>query len=144
LGKNNPIMTKGASALEQLLISGEADATLTPNEYSIAERIKKGRTDLKIIYPKEGTAYYPMWLCINKDAPHPNAAKLWMEFEISNEREKFVMEDSGRYITSKNVEFTIPRPPLKFHKIDWKWVMEHQDEISKRMLDEIRKGKEGR
>ena len=142
LGKNRPIITKGNSAGEQLLLSGEADVALTPNEYSILARIHKGEKNLKVIYP-EKTAYYPMWLSINKDAPHPNAAKLWMEFTVSDEREKFVMVNSGRYITSKNVEFTTPRPPLNFHQLDWEAIMKNKNAMSKKFLAEIAKGKSG-
>jgi iron(III) transport system substrate-binding protein len=141
LGKNDPILTKGGSALEQLLLSGEADLNIGPNEFSIAERIKKGETNLQLLYPEEGTSYSVMWLCINKDAPHPNAAKLWMEFTASDVRQEFVTKNAGRYITSKNVALGIPRPPLKFHKLDWQWLKVHKDDMAKRFIEEIQKGK---
>lgn len=152
LGKNKPVLVKGGSALEQLLLSGEVDLALGPNEFSIAERIKAnefsiagrikgGEAGLKLLYPEEGTSYSVMWLCINKDAPHPNAAKLWMEFTASDEREEFVTKNAGRYITSKNVKLGIPRPPLKFHKLDWQWLKVHKDEMCKRFIEEIKKGR---
>jgi len=144
LGKNQPIITKGNSAGEQLLLSGEADVAISPNEFSILQRIKKGEKNLKLLYP-EKTAYYEMWLSINKDAPHPNAAKLWMEFTVSDERERFVVAHSGRYVTSKNVKDTGAgaRPPLTFHQLNWEEIMKHKNDISKKFLDEINKGKRG-
>jgi iron(III) transport system substrate-binding protein len=141
LGRNKPILTKGNSALEQLLLSGEIDIALTPNEFSILERIKNGETNLKIIYPEEGVAYYVVWAAINKDARHPNAAKLWMEYNASNERQKFVSEKAARYITNKNVKLAYPRPPLKFHKIDWEWMRAHKNELCDRFTREIEKGR---
>ncbi len=142
LGKNKPILAKGGSALEQLLLSGEADLTLCPNEFSILERISRGETDLKVIYPEEGVAFYTMWTCLNKDAPHPNAAKLWAEFVASDERQAFIAKHAGRYITNKNVELGFPRPPLKFHKLDWKWIVANKDDMCKRFIEEIRKGQQ--
>jgi iron(III) transport system substrate-binding protein len=141
LGRNQPIITKGCGALEQLLLSGEVDVALAPNEFSILERIKAGETDLKVIYPEEGTAFAPMWQAINVNTRHPNAAKLWVEFNATDERQKFVAEKAARVITSKNVTAGFPRPPLKYHKIDWGWMKVHQDDMSKRFREEIQKGR---
>ena len=141
LGKNQPVLSKGCSALEQLLLSGEIDLALCPAEFSILERIKGGETDLKLFYPAEGTGFTIMWTLINRDAPHPNAGKLWAEFTTSDERQRFVAQKVGRYITSKNVELGMPRPFLKFHKIDWHWIKGHKDDLCKRFIEELQKGR---
>jgi len=140
LGKNKPVLVKGAGALEQLLISGEIDVALCPNEFSTLERIQRGETELKVLYPENLVAFYTMWTLINKDAPHPNAAKLWAEFAASEIRQKYITENAGRFITAKNVKFGIPRPALKFHKLDWEWITEHKDDMCKKFIEELQKG----
>jgi iron(III) transport system substrate-binding protein len=141
LGKNNPVLTKGNSALEQLLLSGEIDLAISPNEFSILDRIKDGETNLEVIYPGPETGFYILWTGMNKKAHHPNAAKLYMEFTASDERNELVTQKAGRYIGSKNVKLGIPRPPLKLHKVDWDWIKDHKDELCKRFLAEIGKSK---
>ncbi len=142
LGRNHAVIVKGNSALEQLLLSGEIDLALCPNEFSILERIKEGETNLQVLYPGPETGFFIMWIACNKNAPHSNAAKLYMEFSASDERQKFVGDNAARYIGSKNVKLGYPRPPLKLHKSDWQWVKVHKDEMAKRFIEEIQKGRE--
>jgi iron(III) transport system substrate-binding protein len=143
LGKNRPLLVKGGSALEQLLLSGEIDLALFPNAFSVLERIKSGEADLEILYPEEPVAYYTQWTLIAKAAPHPNAAKLWAEFICTDKRQQYVSKHCARYMTSKNIVLDYPRPPLKFHKLDWKWIVKNKDDMCKRFIEEIQKGQHG-
>jgi iron(III) transport system substrate-binding protein len=140
LGKNRPVLAKGNAAQEQMLLSGEIDLSLCPNEFSILDRIRDGETNLKILYPGPETGFYIMWTGINKAAKHPNAAKLWMEFNVSDERNDFVAKNAGRYIGSKNVKLGYPRPDFKLHKVDWKWIKDNKTEMVKRFMEEVKKG----
>jgi ABC-type Fe3+ transport system substrate-binding protein len=83
-----------------------------------------------------------MWRGINKDAPHPNAAKLWIEFSATDEHQRHLSEKVARYTTSKNVKLGFPRPDLKFHKIDWKWLKVNKDDMCKRYIKEVNMGRE--
>jgi iron(III) transport system substrate-binding protein len=141
LGRNKPVLVKGCSALDPLLLSGEIHLALCAAEHDIIALLMAGETKLQLIYPEEGTPYYVMWTGINSQAPHPNSAKLWMEFNADDETLKFFTENAGRYITSKNVKLGYPRPELKFYKIDWKWIKVHKDEMCKRFLKELQKGR---
>ncbi len=115
--------------------------------YHEANSNRRPRGDVYKIYgreslcPEPGCAFYIMWTAMNKNSPHPNAAKLWMEFTADDERQRFVTEVAGRYITSKNVRLTVPRPDLKFYKIDWQWIKVNKDDMSKRFIEEIQRGK---
>jgi iron(III) transport system substrate-binding protein len=142
LGRNQPIITKGNSAVEQLILSGEIDLGICPNEHSIAMRIKTGDPDLKLLYPGPKTGFYIHWTAINKDSSHPNAAKLWLEFTASDKRQKYVADNAGRYIISKNVTSAIPRPDLKLHPVDWEWIKVHKNEMDKKFIEEIQIGRE--
>ncbi len=82
-----------------------------------------------------------MWRAINKNAPHPNAAELWIEFSATDEDHEHLSEEAARYIVNKNLKLAFPRPDLKFQKIDWQWLKVHKDDMCKRVLDEINKGR---
>ena len=82
-----------------------------------------------------------MWAGINKDAPRPNAAKLFFEYYVSDECEKLLSESAGRYITSKNVKMRFERPPMKFHKVDWKWLSVNKTKMLKEFDEAISKGR---
>jgi len=142
LGRNQIVIAGGNPALERLLLSGEVDVAICPNEFSLLVRIKKGEKNIKVIYPKEGAAYFVMWRGISKDAPHPNAAKLWFHFSVSDENQKHISETAARYITSKNVKMAFPRPEMKFHKVDWKWLKDNKVDMLKRFTEEVNKGRQ--
>lgn len=141
LGRNQIILTGGNPALEEMLLSGEIDVAICPNEYSILVRIKDGEADLKMIYPEEGAGFFVQWRAINKNAPHPNAAKLWNEFSVSDEGQKHLSDEAARYPTNKNVRLAFPRPELKFYKVDWQWLKVNKDDMCKKFIDEVNKGR---
>jgi len=145
LGRNDPIIVKGNAAVEQAVISGEADLGLCPNEYSVLMRIKDGAKDLTVLYPGPETGILIHWTAINKEAAHPNAAKLWMEFTASDERQQYAADHVARFIVSKTVQSKVfHRPKMKLHELDWKWIKEHKDEMCKKFTDEIQAGREGK
>ena len=142
LGRNQIILTGGNPALEEMLLSGEVDVAICPNEFSLLVRIKDGETNLKVIYPSEGSGFFVTFKGINKNAPHPNAAKLWIEFSASDQDQKYLSEETGRYVTSKHVKLAYPRPELKFYKVDWQWLKVNKDDMCKRFIEEVNKGRE--
>jgi iron(III) transport system substrate-binding protein len=139
LAKNDPIIVKGNSAQEQLLLSGEADLALCPNEFSVVQRIRSGETNLKLIYSKEVNSFFIFWIAINKDSKHPNAAKLWMEFNATDERNELVADIGGLYVCSKNVTPKLRPKQLNLHQIDWQWIKEHKDEMVKKFEEVMRR-----
>lgn len=46
------------------------------------------KDDVEIVIPKEGTITAPYAISLVKGAPHPNAAKLWLNFIMSEEGQK--------------------------------------------------------
>ncbi|HHW14098.1 MAG TPA: extracellular solute-binding protein, partial [Firmicutes bacterium] len=59
--------------------------------------------DVAIVIPKEGTITAPYAISMVKGAPHPNAAKLWLNFILSDEGQKIFAEGFVRPI--RNVSF---------------------------------------
>jgi ABC-type Fe3+ transport system substrate-binding protein len=79
---------------------------------------------LKFMLPQEGVVLLPQGMFINKDAPHPNAAKLWIDFVLSAEGQKILVEGealiSGRSgFKSALPEYAPPIESLNVIKADW-------------------------
>jgi iron(III) transport system substrate-binding protein len=57
--------------------------------------------NVKFVQPKEGLYYSIANAVIPKNAPHPNAAKLWIEWEVSKEGQQ-VKVDVGQETAIRN------------------------------------------
>jgi len=81
--------------------------------------------NLKFIMPAEGVVLLPQTMFILKKAPHPNAAKLWVDFILSEEGQNIVVKGeamiSGREgFKSPLPEYAPPIDNLKLIPVDWK------------------------
>jgi iron(III) transport system substrate-binding protein len=81
LEKNQPQIGRSIQDTVTMLNAGERDVGVSPSATSL---ISSSRGNpIALIYPTEGTLMVPSPSMILKDAPHPNAAKLLMEFITS-------------------------------------------------------------
>lgn len=94
LSKNQPLLVKSIAALPRLLLAGEADVTLVAAESDHVLRISKGEP-FGLVYPTDFIPAAKFAVAIRKNAPHPNAARLWLEFELSPEAQR-IYANSGR------------------------------------------------
>jgi ABC-type Fe3+ transport system substrate-binding protein len=140
LGRNHPLLAKGNASVELFVMRGEAFIGINPNEFSVLKRIAEGEADFKVIYPKEGSAYYANYDAINKKAPHLNAAKLWMEFICSDEFQRMYAEDAHAIMPSQTIKVKAERPEIKFYTVDWKWIKENRDSLTARFMEEVKAG----
>jgi len=79
---------------------------------------------LKFIFPEEGSVLLPQSMFILKKAPHPNAAKLWIDFILSEQGQTILVK--GEAMVSGRTGFTSPLPEyapgidrLKLINVDW-------------------------
>ncbi len=108
---NGVSVRKGHTLLTQLVVSGEIPLALTVYNYK-AEQLKgKGAPiDWFTIGPAIAR---PNGVAVAKKAPHPHAAVLFYDFEISPEGQKIL---AGRDFvpTSKKVDTPLNKIPMKF------------------------------
>jgi iron(III) transport system substrate-binding protein len=109
LAKNKPLLLKSASTSAVALLSGEADVLVIANEHDLVRRAAKGEP-VKAIYPKGGLVYKTSPVGICAKAPHPNAARLWVNWESSAEAQAMVSQFGGYPPTRTDVK--------PFHKRD--------------------------
>jgi iron(III) transport system substrate-binding protein len=110
-----------------VVASGERPVGVNGAEYFYYNTLKKGNP-IKIVYPKEGVPLVVSPTAIAKDAPHPNAAKLFTEFMFSKESQQLLADKEGLYTGHPEVTYPADKPKLK----DLKLLAPNADELEKR------------
>lgn len=91
LAKMNPVFLYKSELFASRLVTGEDLITAIGFPGRAYQFNKKGAT-LEILIPKEGVVLIPQAMFILKGARHPAAAKLWLDFILSNEGQKIIVE----------------------------------------------------
>jgi iron(III) transport system substrate-binding protein len=133
LAKNRLHIVQSANDPAGVVASGERPIGVNGAEYFYYKTLKQGNP-IKIVYPKEGVPLVVSPVAIAKDAPHPNAAKLFTEFIFSKESQQLLADKEGLYTGHPEVTYPSDKPKLK----DLKLLAADADELEKRN-NEIKK-----
>jgi iron(III) transport system substrate-binding protein len=108
---NGMSVRKGHTLLTQLVVSGEIPLALTVYNYK-AEQLKQKGAPIEWFHIGPAIAR-PNGVGVAKKAPHPHAAVLFYDFEISPEGQKIL---AGRDFvpTSRKVDTPLNKIPMKF------------------------------
>jgi len=126
LAKNKLHIVQSANDPAGVVASGERPVGVNGAEYFYYKTQKQGNP-VKIIYPKEGVPLVVSPVAIAKDAPHPNAAKLFTEFIFSKESQQLLADKEGLYTGHPDVTYPADKPKLK----DLKLLAPNADELEK-------------
>ncbi len=123
LAKMKPFFIVRSEATAERVVAGEdlmAFGGMPTRAYQYNDRGAK----LKCLFPDEGVVLLGQGSFILAKAPHPNAAKLWLDFMLSEQgqtilagREALVSGRSG--FKSPLPEYAPPIDQLKLIKMDW-------------------------
>jgi iron(III) transport system substrate-binding protein len=127
LAKNKLHLVQSANDPAGVVASGERPVGVNGAEYFYYKTLKQGNP-IKIVYPKEGVPLVVSPVAIAKDAPHPNAAKLFTEFIFSKESQQLLADKEGLYTGHPDVTYPADKPKLK----DLKLLPADPDELEKR------------
>jgi len=135
VAKNGISVRKGHTLLTQLVVSGEIPLALTVYNYK-AEQLKgKGAP---IDWFSIGTAIArPNGIGVARRAPHPHAAVLFYDFEISEEGQR-ILAQRDFVPTSKKIDTPLNKMPLKF--VDARVTLDEYDKWVKLYEDLFGKG----
>lgn len=100
----------------------------------------KGGAPIGLIYPSEGTAITLDGSAIIKNAPHPNAAKLFLDFTVSKEMQDMMVEKFGRRSVRKDVGSPAGLPMLdkiKAINYDLDYAANQRVQLLKRFQDAL-------
>ena len=127
LAKNKLHLVQSANDPAGVVASGERPLGVNGAEYFYYKTLKQGNP-IKIVYPKEGVPLIVSPVAIAKDAPHPNAAKLFTEFIFAKESQQLLADKEGLYTGHPDVTYPSDKPKLK----ELKLLPADADELEKR------------
>jgi iron(III) transport system substrate-binding protein len=135
LGKNKPLLTEGHQPGMQLVSSGERPLSGEMNDYDARGGITKGQP-VTVIIPQEGVVAVPTPIAIMKGTARPNAAKLFLDYMLSEEGQAIMVEDDT-YSARTDVappKGAIPLKDLKVIPMDWQAVEKQSEEIKTKFV----------
>jgi len=127
LAKNSLHVVQSANDPAGVVASGERPVGVNGAEYFYYKTQKQGNP-IKIIYPSEGIPLVVSPVAVAKDAPHPNAAKLFVDYIFSKESQQLLADKEGLYTGHPQVTYPADKPKLK----DLKLLSVEADELEKR------------
>ena len=137
LAKHNLHIVQSANDPAGVVASGERPVAVNGAEYFLYKTQKQGNP-IRIVYPKEGVPLIVSPVAIAKDAPHPNAAKLFTEFLFAKETQQLLADREGLYTGHPEVTYPADKPKLKDLKLlpaDADELEERNEEIKKRFVE---------
>ena len=100
----------------------------------------KGGAPIGLIYPTEGTAITLDGSAIIKNAPHPNAATLFLDFTVSKEMQELMVDRFGRRSVRRDVGSPAGLPALdkiKAIEYDLNYAATNRTQLLKRFQDAL-------
>jgi iron(III) transport system substrate-binding protein len=105
-GRQDPVIVATSAQLIDMLVRGEALVGATVDHFRAFEP-DAAKAGIVGVYPTEGMPLAVAPIAIFKDAPHPNAARLFMDYALSEEGQNLLaVEIFGAYSMRRGI-----RPP---------------------------------
>jgi iron(III) transport system substrate-binding protein len=116
LGKQDVLQVQSSTEPPKKLAEKERALEIDGNEYNIF-RLQEQGVPLKIVYPPEGTPIAVGNAAVLKQAPHPNAAKLFYAFLFSLPAQQLNSDFGGLRSFHPDVKEKASRTPLSKIKV---------------------------
>jgi iron(III) transport system substrate-binding protein len=127
LAKQDPFLLVSSSDLTNKAVSGEYPIVVMGGA-TTAFRANLNGAALKLVFPAEGWAAIGYQTVILTRAPHPNAAKLFLDFFHSEVAQKILLEEEGYAVGRLGVKSKYPEFPRPIYDVkgaipmDWRKV----------------------
>jgi iron(III) transport system substrate-binding protein len=133
--KNSPLVVQSAEDVPMKVAGGEAWIGVS-GEYNFYRPMKKG-DPIEIVFPEEGLPFVSSPNAILAKAPHPNAAKVFIDFLFDKDGQQ-ILADDGLYVPNEAVTYPKGRRPLKelnLIKVDPEEIEKRDDEVKKKFRE---------
>jgi iron(III) transport system substrate-binding protein len=140
LGKN--VRNFERSGAEPARIAGRGDAAIAiAFSHDIVATIEGGATNLKLVFPQEGTGFEIGGMALLKGAPNPTAAKRFMDWALT-ERAQELGPLFAAYQIPTNPDAKVPKQSVRLSAIktidyDFEWAGEHRTALVERFNTSI-------
>jgi iron(III) transport system substrate-binding protein len=94
LGRNKPVLERGHAGMAQKVAAGEYFAAAEMADFHL-KLIRDAGAPVRGIWPSEGVPREPWTAAILRRAPHPNAARLFVDFILSREGQDLYVKEMG-------------------------------------------------
>jgi iron(III) transport system substrate-binding protein len=111
LARNKPQLYPSGAPLADALVRGEV--SVAPLLYNIVHNKLKDGAPVEAFFPPEGVPITPFATGIAKTAQNPNAAKLYLNWCMSPEGQKFQVDEIGNLSSLKTATFPKGLDPSK-------------------------------
>ena len=125
------------------VVTGELPVAFLGNNRTAYVAAMEG-AEIKVHYPQEGVVILSNPFVPLAKAPHPNAAKLLIDYVSSKEGQSLMVEKSGYFVGREDVpippkalEFTPPFSKINIIPMDWKSITEKETEAARKEFMEI-------
>ncbi len=110
LGRNKPALERGHAGMAQKVAAGEYAGAVEMADFHL-KNIRNAAPSVPVrgVWPKEGVPREPWTAGILKRAPHPNAARLYLDFLLSQEGQAIYVKLMGWSSARPDV----PAPDIK-------------------------------
>jgi iron(III) transport system substrate-binding protein len=96
LGRNKPALERGHAGMAQKVAAGEYAGAAEMSDFHLKNiRDAAASVPVRGVWPKEGVPNEPWTAGILKRAPHPNAARLFLDFLLSREGQTLYVQAMG-------------------------------------------------
>ena len=116
LSKQGVQQLQSTTATPKSLASGERAVMVDGNEYNMFIEIDK-KSPVKVIYPSEGTPFVNSPSAIFREAPHPNAARVFENFIFTAPAQQLLVNTGGLRSVHPDVKEPANRTPLRDIKL---------------------------
>ncbi len=106
----NFVLSGSSSAVPRFVNDGEASIGITLEDNAF--RYLAGGGPVKIIYPTDGTTAAADGIALVKNAPHPKAAKQFIDWALSKDVQSFLVDEMGRRPVRTDIELSSELPAL--------------------------------
>lgn len=141
LGAGGMLIQDSATALAQLVITGEALVALPGVEPNVLDAQKRGEP-LAMAYPAEGVPVNAYYISVAKTAKHPNAARLFVAFHLTDDTQRFLNDQLASRAVLRHVAPPAGLPKLTEVKLvvpDFAWLAVHRKEMLEKFAGYLRK-----
>ena len=134
LGEQKIMQVQSSTEPPKVLSRGEQPVMAGGNEYVVFQLQSQG-SPLAIIYPPEGTPFETSPAAVFKDAPHPNAARLFYQYLFDKDTQQMLVDFGGLRSVRAGLKEPANRVPITrirlFHD-DPQGVLKTSDEMKTR------------
>ncbi|MDP4108740.1 MAG: ABC transporter substrate-binding protein [Bacillota bacterium] len=123
-------LQSGSGAVWKSVADGEMLVGLTYEEAAL--KLVKDGAPVEIVYPEEGTLFTAGTAGIIKNCPHPENAKLFIDFILSKEMQSVIGSQLGNRPVHKDAELsknTLPTASIKTVVLDQAYINEHKKDV---------------